>query len=280
LRIYTKSGDLAFNTFIFPDGQPHFKLETYGHEFSSVSIEAAIKSPTDLFTVLLANQVLREHGYSEVRLDIRYLMGARMDRAIDVLQPFTLELVSRLINSAGFTKIRILDVHSEVATRLIRNSVNVLPRAVVGRVFDTLSNPVIACPDKGAVDRVNALTPGDPKVYCQKERDPQTGKLNGFRVIDNFEIKPSRGGANVLIVDDICDGGGTFIGLAKELRRAGARSVFLYVTHGIFSKGLPLEGIDQIYTTNSYSECKDFIGRVPYLIDYVTWIPIFMKEMQ
>ena len=55
-------------------------------------------------------------------------------------------------------------------------------------------------------------------------------------------------GRNCLIVDDICDGGGTFIPLAKKLKNAGAKTVTLYVTHGIFSKGLdPLkEHIDYL----------------------------------
>ena len=58
----------------------------------------------------------------------------------------------------------------------------------------------------------------------------------------------------MLIVDDLCDAGGTFIGSAQVLRDAGARSVSLYVTHGLFSKGvgnLLEQGIDRIYTTSS-----------------------------
>ncbi|CCJ77069.1 Ribose-phosphate pyrophosphokinase [Cronobacter muytjensii 530] len=60
----------------------------------------------------------------------------------------------------------------------------------------------------------------------------------------------------VLIVDDLCDAGGTFIGSAQVLRDAGARSVSLYVTHGVFSKGvenLLNNGIDQLYTTTSFA---------------------------
>jgi ribose-phosphate pyrophosphokinase len=56
-----------------------------------------------------------------------------------------------------------------------------------------------------------------------------------------------------LIVDDICDGGATFVALARKLREAGAIEVSLFVTHGIFSKGKDLEGIDNIYTTGSFT---------------------------
>lgn len=248
MRIYTKAGDLAFKTFSFPDGQPHFALETYERDFESVTIETAIKSPTDLLTVLMVNDVLRQHGYKEVHLDIRYLMGARMDRSIDPLQPFTLQTISRLVNGAGFTRVRILDVHSDVALRLIRNSENILPKQVILDVQSTLCFPTIVCPDKGAVPRVQTLCSKDKIIYCSKTRDPKTGALSGFQV-DTWVTGPF----NALVVDDICDAGGTFVGLTKELRARGAKKVFLYVTHGIFSKGLKnLCSVDHVFTTDSY----------------------------
>ena len=56
-----------------------------------------------------------------------------------------------------------------------------------------------------------------------------------------------------LIVDDICDGGGTFSGIAQVLRANGAEKIYLCVTHGIFSKGIEINGIDEIFTTDSYA---------------------------
>ena len=272
MRIYTRSGDLALKTFTFPDGQPHFKLETYERDWTVVTIETALKSPLELFQVGLAIDVLRNNGYSEINLDVRYLLAARMDRAIDTMQPYTLQSVARIINSWGCSKVRLLDVHSEVATRLIRNSENVLPYEVVGQVWETTGKPIIICPDKGAVERVNKLTPGYDKIYCTKERNPETGALSGFKITDGFYLRDKGRTQDCLIVDDICDGGGTFIGLAKELRKAGAKKVFLFVTHGIFSKGLPLEGIDAIYTTDSYQ--PDTYG-----FEKIVCIPVSMKEL-
>ena len=61
-----------------------------------------------------------------------------------------------------------------------------------------------------------------------------------------------------LILDDICDGGGTFTGLSHVLRGTyGARAVDLFVTHGIFSKGLPLDGIRAVHTTDSYRPWRE-----------------------
>jgi ribose-phosphate pyrophosphokinase len=272
MRIYTKAGDLAFSTFTFPDGQPHFKLETYERDFTTATIETSIKSPLELFTVVLANDVLRQTGFVEVNLDIRYLLGARMDRAIDSMQPFTLQVVARMLNSCGFSKVRVLDVHSEVALRLIRNSENVLPRNVVTQVLRTLGHGLaVVCPDNGAVPRLEAF-PLPADIVCGKKRNPTDGKLTGFEIVEGIQWADPSESSGCLIVDDICDGGGTFVGIAKLLRQVGAKKVYLYVTHGIFSKGTTLEGIDAIYTTNSYQ--PDTYG-----YNKVVCIPISMKEL-
>jgi ribose-phosphate pyrophosphokinase len=58
-------------------------------------------------------------------------------------------------------------------------------------------------------------------------------------------------------VDDLCDGGATFIGAAKCLRDAGAKFVGLVVPHGIFSRGVSHvldNGIDHIHTSNSFKD--------------------------
>lgn len=273
MRIYTKSGDLVFKTFTFPDGQPHFKLETYEREFDEVTIETALRSPSDLFTLLLVVDVLRGMGYASINLDVRYLLGARMDRAISPLEPHSLATVARLLNGCGFTKVRILDVHSEAATRLIRNSSNVLPLSAATQAVTSCCADVVVAPDKGASWRTQQIwrKTSTTIIYCEKVRDPNTGALSGFKAND---YNPLIDGTNVIIVDDICDGGGTFVGLAKELRKAGAKKVSLFVTHGIFSKSLPLEGIDKIYTTNSY-----LVGDIVDFVDNLVVIPVSMKEL-
>ncbi len=86
-------------------------------------------------------------------------------------------------------------------------------------------------------------------VECTKERDSASGRLFKPEVLQPELVK----GKRCLIVDDICDGGATFVALARRLREAGAIEVSLFVTHGIFSKGKDLEGIDNIYTTGSFT---------------------------
>src|SRR4051812_36607647 len=114
MRIYTRGGDLSFRTFTFPDRQPHFKLETYDVEFDDGTIGLALKSPADVFLCGLVVDVLRASGYSRIHVDVRYLLAARMDRVVSPSEPCTLLSVSRIINSWGASRVRLLDVPSEV----------------------------------------------------------------------------------------------------------------------------------------------------------------------
>jgi ribose-phosphate pyrophosphokinase len=85
-------------------------------------------------------------------------------------------------------------------------------------------------------------------IHCEKQRDPSTGKISTTTV-----NSPDLTGKTAVITDDICDGGATFIGIAKQLRSLNCQNIILYVTHGIFSKGLIVfDGlIDQVFTSSS-----------------------------
>jgi hypoxanthine phosphoribosyltransferase len=86
-----------------------------------------------------------------------------------------------------------------------------------------------------------------PKIQALKDRDSSTGKLSNFRFTDEsydviYNLPAKEENYKVLVVDDICDGGGTFIPIVNNLKEAFCEidekvEVDLYVTHGIFSKG-------------------------------------------
>jgi ribose-phosphate pyrophosphokinase len=92
-------------------------------------------------------------------------------------------------------------------------------------------------------------------VRADKLRDLTSGAIKEIAVYSD-----DLNGHNVVILDDICERGGTFIGLAKELKKKNCGKVILYITHGVFAgkdkdsviESLYQGGIDEIYTTNSY----------------------------
>jgi ribose-phosphate pyrophosphokinase len=80
--------------------------------------------------------------------------------------------------------------------------------------------------------------------------------LAGFEVFAN-DLK----GDDCVIVDDICDGGRTFIGIAQELKMKNAGDIYLCVSHGIFSHGFDelRKYFKKIFTTNSFKDINDEI---------------------
>ena len=126
---------------------------------------------------------------------------------------------------------------------------------------------LLISPDGGALKKIYKVSEylgGVEVVECSKSRDVKTGKLSGFKVYsDDLE------GKDCLIVDDICDGGGTFIGLAEELKNKNAGNLYLAVSHGIFNKGFEsLSVFKKIFTTNSF---KDIVN------DKVEVLPLIIK---
>jgi ribose-phosphate pyrophosphokinase len=169
--------------------------------------------------------------------------------------------MAEFINSMGFDKVTIWDAHSNVSPSHINNVVNVSQLEILQRC-DALTQRIatgeltLVSPDAGASKKTETIAKAYPDsakvIQAKKRRDLDTG------AIIRTEVDGDIVGKQLLIVDDICDGGRTFIELAKVLKAAGASYIGLFVTHGIFSKGTGVfEGlIDEIYTTDSFPQAQ------------------------
>ena len=187
--------------------------------------------------------------------------------------PATLEVVCRQLRGAGFRKIRLLTPHSTQSTGLL-DAATVHPTAMLDEVLSRYhpADAVVVAPDLGATDRVReAVRERFIVVQGLKHRDPATGQLSAFSVREPNLVKDKL----ALIIDDCCDGGGTFTGLSVKLHEAGARAVDLAVTHGIFSKGVPLPGIRLVYSTDSYQSTGSVLEGGAEMV-----FPVHMKDMR
>ncbi len=251
------NSDIPFERLTFPDGQPHLKLRVEAIvPGQPCHVTARIANPADLLLVLLAKDALDAAGAGPVSLSITYLMAARMDRQMMPGEPFALRVVADMLNQAGFSRIRVFDPHSDVSTALLRRSEaignEVFIRDCIADLLPASTAYWLVSPDGGALKKIHKVAQfvGAGQVAeCMKLRDVRTGQLSGFRTMET-DFK----GQTCLIADDICDGGGTFTGLAALLKSRGAGMVAVAVSHGIFSKGFDLAGIDRIYCTNSFQD--------------------------
>ncbi len=261
--------EIAFKRFQFPDGQPHCEFDPAvlreAAQKEPIDVIGAIKSGDDLLNIALAIEAI-DSALKETKLlfpltlNISYLLGARMDRRIAAGQPASLAVVASLLNASlrasVFTGVRVLDPHSPATLAQLNEAEALHPDALVTFALSRIKrdeghSPVVVIPDAGAITRTNGilsrLKADNLIARCSKKRNSQTGKLSGF-ALDEGDVS----GRVALIIDDICDGGGTFTGIAKVLREHGAAKVYLCVTHGIFSKGIDIDGIDGIFSTDSY----------------------------
>jgi ribose-phosphate pyrophosphokinase len=193
------------------------------------------------------------------RLVLPYVPGARQDRTNptgDVLN--TANSVGRMIRERlVFGDVVILDPHSNEVVKVIGSPI-IYPQSEVAKMLPNVYAGVIAA-DKGGKARAEAMASamGIPVYYGGKTRDVSTGHLTGF-TLEDLDNKLHYGNGHYLVVDDICDGGGTFNGLAAKIHEQGA-TADLYVSHGIFSKGTDalLENYGTIYTTDSLTQLRD-----------------------
>jgi ribose-phosphate pyrophosphokinase len=258
--INPERSDLSYQATVFPDGQPNLKLDMKSLDGldrnKPIRILSRITGGNDLLQILFAKNVLDYQEFGHIELHISYLLTARMDRVMQEGEPFSLKVMATMLNAASFKKIRIFDPHSEVSTALIDRSYPVLNHVFVKDGIDDylskhhVANYCLVSPDAGALKKIHKLAAWlgiEDVVECMKERDLKTGALSGFTTTET-----DLHGKTCFIIDDICDGGGTFAGTAKILKEKNAGNIILVVSHGIFSKGIAIPLIDAIYTTDSY----------------------------
>jgi ribose-phosphate pyrophosphokinase len=246
--------EIEFESFLFSGGEPHIKIKA-GFDLSKpVAVTHRLNSFYDVGLLCLAADALKRMGAKLGELVIPYFPAARQDRVMVKGEPLSVKVYADIINALGFEQVTVLDAHSEVTPALLNNCEAVPNHKFIQQVIakiGSLDNLILISPDGGALKKIYKVAEflgGAQVVECSKSRDVKTGALTGFKVYAD-----DLGGKDCLIVDDICDAGGTFMGLATELKNKNAGRLYLAVTHGIFSKGFDSLGkvFEGVFTTNS-----------------------------
>ena len=261
--------EIKFQSFTFSGGEPHIKIAPDFDANKKVTITHRLNSFNDLGLLCVTVDALRRMDVKIIDLFIPYFPAARQDRVMIPGEPLSVKVYADIINAMQLNKVFVFDAHSEVAPALLNNSTVIPNYTFIKAVLENIGNDVkLISPDGGALKKIYKVSEflgGVEVVECSKSRDVKTGKLSGFKVYeDDLE------GMDCLIVDDICDGGGTFVGLAEELKKKNAGKLYLAVSHGIFNKGFEvLNCFDGIFTTNSF---KDFEGESVKVIKLETLV--------
>src|SRR3989440_486136 len=218
----------------FSDGEFNFQIgeNVRGHD---VFIVQSTSPPTDrhLMELLIMIDTFVRASAERVTAVIPYFGYARSDKKDRPRVPISAKLVANLIATAGVDRILTIDLHASQIQGFFDIPVDHLYAApIVVEYFreKPIENLIVVAPDTGGAERARAyakrLNAG--LALCDKRRDRPN-------VADVMNIVGDVSGKNCLIIDDMCDTGGTICKVAEALHKAGANEVNACFTHGVFS---------------------------------------------
>lgn len=253
-----------FSVITMPGGEPHVKYIGPPDQPIDTIRVSGIVTADKLIAAGLACEIATRLDGRNPRLILPYIPGGRQDRVDLPEVGYTLGVMTDIISRFHFRELITVDPHSGATKVNLTNKLEPQGKKLTVLNHENWFLPWIESttfkpgphkflfPDKGASLKYGKVASYRPNLSAWKIRDPQTGKLSGFGVPDISAWKDNY----IWVVDDICDGGGTFVGLAQEIKRQYGRHhavLCLAVTHGIFSQGIAdlAKHFDMIVTTDS-----------------------------
>lgn len=255
-----KESDIKFFINQFPDGQQSITIGSPLKVDTSVRIKSRMNSFKDIELIICANQILKDLGAEKVELYVPYFLGGRSDRKFSVGGTNYLKnVICPIINSQGFSKVYVVDPHSDVLEACLNNFNKFTNNSIVEYALDKLNGrsaqTMLVSPDAGALKKIYDIAKDfniKNVVTASKVRDIESGNIirTTLPTMDLRDIE------QIIIIDDICDGGRTFIELAKAIKEITEIPIYLVVTHGIFSGGFEKlsDVLDGIFCTNSVKD--------------------------
>ena len=238
------------------------------HPYDHVMVTGNLMNSDMVMAFFLTIDALRRHNPSiKVHAHIPYFPYARQDRVCNSGEALSVALFTKLLNAMELESVTLLDPHSDVTPALVNNSIINTQKELLEEILGfqhlgiDVDQIVLIAPDAGAVKKTKALTDYLSKEHFVSQNSLVSEYMTATKVrnLETLEITETRFDGdvkdrNVLVVDDICDGGRTFIELAKQLRAQGCKQLSLFVTHGIFSYGVNelMKWYDKVYTTDSF----------------------------
>lgn len=252
----------------YPDGGIYATITN----FSEPLIIERINTYEDLFFIKSLKDVC-DHNEVEVELSIPCMFQQQHDRRFKENESFELKLVCDFINSCHFKKVYIFHPHSDVTAALIDNSVVIDNKVFIELVLEQIGteNLILMSSDAGGfkplIKLADTLKWKGETESAAKSRDPLTNKLT--QIVSRMDFQ----GKDVLIVDDICVYGGTFIGLAKILRERNVGKLYLAVSHMTVEdpKFQVFTSFDAVFTTNSKFDDETFYEYKPNVIKMMNY---------
>lgn len=240
---HIENSTIKYKVFHFPDGEVQIELGEFSHK-DSIQVQCRITNAEELMVLCQVMDILDRHEV-EYFVSIYYLMSMRMDRVMDFNRPFSLKVVTKILNSYNCQAYEVIEPHSKETQMLLNHYY-----PYYGECRPNFDGYQIVFPDAGAKKRYSY----DQYITCSKVRDEASGKILEIK-IDNPE---DLNGKPLMIIDDLCDGGGTFCGIAQSFNKLGITKdkLNISVIHMVNPKGIEnlSKNFNHVWFTNSYKD--------------------------
>lgn len=243
----------------FSDGEFNFQIGENVRGMDVFIIQPTCP-PTDkhLMELLIMIDTFMRASAERVTAVIPYFGYARSDKKDRPRVPIAAKLVANLLTTAGTNRILTIDLHAAQIQGFFDIPVDHLYAApIVVEYFreNPIENLIVVAPDTGGAERARAyakrLNAG--LALCDKRRE----KANVAEVMNIVgEVK----GKNCLIIDDMCDTGGTICKVAEALHKEGANEIYACFTHAVLSgkatENIAASYLKKVIVTNTIPLCE------------------------
>ncbi|MGI5964757.1 MAG: ribose-phosphate diphosphokinase [Candidatus Methanomethylophilaceae archaeon] len=249
----------------FPDGECYTRIDQSELDDDVVIVQNTYPD-SNLIEMFLLQDAVRRLGARKMILVIPYFGYARQDRVFKPGEPESAKVMTKHLG-LDCDRVITVDIHKEAVLDYFECEHEDLKAAsAIADYFKDRDIDLVLSPDVGALSRVRDVANrlGLKYDHLQKVR------LSGSEV----KIMPSEmdcSGMNVLIVDDMISTGGTIIAAAQALREAGAESISVACTHGVFVNNaverLTGSALDTVLCCNTIENELSHISVAPLIAD-------------
>jgi len=213
-------------------------------------------SPTNenLMELLIMVDAMKRASARRITAVIPYFGYARQDRRPRSTRvPISAKVVANLLETVGVERVLTMDLHADQIQGFFDipvDNIYASPVLLSDLKSKRYNNLVVVSPDVGGVVRARALAKqlGCDLAIIDKRR-PTANVSEVMHVIGEIE------GRNCVIMDDMIDTAGTLVKAADVLKERGAKSVYAYCTHPVFSgpavERIANSAMDEVVVTNT-----------------------------
>lgn len=278
LEHYTEEDIVRYKMTRFKDGELFIELEEPVRG-DDVMVIGSICEPVNenLVKFLICIDTLKRSSAKSINLIIPYLGYSRQDRKTKPWQPISAKLIADLLQTAGATRLTTCDLHARQIEGFYDIQIDNIPiQLILGNRWNKMTRNypefntddyVVVSPDHGGVTRAREfmLQSGIKNLVIINKIREKANKVESMQVLGDAK------GKSAIIIDDLVDTGGTLIRASTELKKQGAKAVYIYCTHGVLSadaieKLSACEAIDKLFITNTIDKSDKLINdRISYV---------------